>query len=66
MFGVECGYTTNGTHIGEFTSASSEAGHATIDIKASIQRTYGSFFCGNNGNLTGTYSVTTPTGLLLD
>lgn len=66
MFGVECGYTTNGTHIGEFTSASSEAGHAMIDISASIQRTHGSFFCGNTGNLTGAYKVTTPTGLLLD
>lgn len=66
MSGIECGYTTSSTHIGEFTSASGEAGHATIDIKASIQRTHGSFFCGNNGNLTGAYKVTTPTGLLLD
>lgn len=58
MFGVECGYTTS-TDLGEIKSGT----HGTLDIKASIPRTHGSFFCGMTGNLTGSYKITSPTNI---
>lgn len=63
MFGVECGYTTNNTPIGTVTVVGE---HAVLDISTSLPRTHGSFFCGNTGNWTGTYTFTTPTKVHLD
>jgi hypothetical protein len=65
IFGVECGYTTNNTHIGELTPAPSGSGHATIHLTGSIPRTHGSFFCGSSANWTGSFRVNTPTGLTI-
>lgn len=59
MFGFECGYSTNNTTIGEVTAGE----HATLDIKTTIPRTHGSFFCGSTANWTGSYKFTTPTNL---
>ena len=64
MFGVECGYTTEGTHIGTLTDGE----HAILDITASLKRTEGSggVFCDSTANLTGSYRVNSPTNLAVD
>ena len=64
MFGIECGYTTEGTSIGTLTAAE----HAVLDITATIKRTEGSggIFCGSTANWTGTYKFVSPTNLSID
>lgn len=59
MFGVECGYETNSTDIGEVIGGE----HAVLKIKATLNRTFGSIFCGTTGNWTGEYKFTHPTDL---
>ena len=59
MFGIECGYTTNATDIGDVVAGE----HAVLRLKASLPRTFGSVFCGSSGNWTGEYKFTHPTGL---
>jgi hypothetical protein len=63
MLGVECGYTTKETDIGEVVGGE----HAVLKIKATIPRTHGGggIFCGTTGNWTGEYKVTNPTNLTI-
>lgn len=61
MFGVECGYTTNSTDLGEIIGGE----HAVFKVNGSIPRTHGSVFCGSSGNLTGEYKFTHPTDLTI-
>ena len=65
--GISCEYTTSGTHIGVVTPAPTATGHAILDIKsASIPRTGDSILCGGSATWTGSYRITTPTGLTFD
>jgi hypothetical protein len=57
--GLTCVFTTNNTHIGTYVEATSTT---TID-SASLPRTGGSIFCGSSGEWTGSYKVTSPSGL---
>jgi hypothetical protein len=61
MFGVLCGYSTNNTEIGTVEGGT----HAVLNIKATLTRTHGSFFCGGTGNWTGNYTVNHPTNIHL-
>jgi hypothetical protein len=62
--GLTCEYTTYETDIGTLTSSHTTGGHAVLDIdSAIIPRTGGSFFCGSSGELTGSYTITTPSAL---
>jgi hypothetical protein len=63
MLGQECGYETNNTNIGTVTAGGE---HAVLDISANLLKTHGGFFCGNTGNWTGSYTLTTPTNVHLD
>jgi hypothetical protein len=61
----ECVFTTSGTTVGTITS--SETSNAVLDLNsARIPRTGGSFFCGSSATLTGQYTITTPSTLLVD
>ena len=58
-----CVVTTNGSHFGVLT----EGTPAVLDLNsAPLHRTAGNFLCGTWGNLTGTYTFTTPSTLLVD
>lgn len=67
-----CVFTTNATDIGTLTPTNDTGGHATIDIGApngttgKLPRTEGNFLCGSSGQLTGSYTVTTPSTLWID
>ncbi len=63
IFGVSCIANTGaGTTLGEITGAKSSTGHAIIHINAIITLENG---CGDS-TWTGTYKVTTPTGLTIE
>jgi hypothetical protein len=63
-FPVTCEYSTGSNlDIGELTGAPSATGHATIHIRATTPRTGGSSLCGSTATSTGSYKVTSPTGL---
>ncbi|HEY8502554.1 MAG TPA: hypothetical protein VIL21_07690, partial [Solirubrobacterales bacterium] len=63
--GITCIYTTNGTQIGTLTGSNSTK--AKLDLEgSSIPRTGGSIYCGSSGELTGSYTVTTPSTLYVD
>jgi hypothetical protein len=65
--GFSCIYKTNSTHIGTLTDSKATGGHATLDINAvSIPRTGDSSLCGATGQWSGSYTVTTPSTLILD
>jgi hypothetical protein len=57
--GITCVFTTSNTHIGTYAASTSTM---TID-SASIPRTGGSVFCGSSGEWTGSYKLTSPSGL---
>ena len=61
LFGVECGYSTAGTDIGEVIGGE----HAVLKIKATLSRTFGSALCGGTGNWTGEYKLSHPTDLTI-
>jgi hypothetical protein len=67
-----CVFATNGTDLGTLTPTNDTGGHATLDIgspsgtTARIPRIEGNFFCGSSGQLTGSYTVTTPSTLYVD
>jgi hypothetical protein len=64
-FGISCVYTTSATQIGTLTGSNSTK--AKLDLEGSpIPRTGGSFYCGSSGELTGSYTVTTPSTLYVD
>ena len=65
--GGSCIYTTNNTEIGTVTNSTHQevtgaAKTALIHVDSEIPRTGGSlgFFCGASGELTATYTITTP------
>jgi hypothetical protein len=59
----ECVFTTSGTDLGTFTGGTG----AKLDVTAaSVPRTGGSFFCGSTGELTGSYTVETPSSLTVE
>jgi hypothetical protein len=63
-FGITCRYATSSTDIGELTPASFSTTHATLDIKGALPFHGGSGLCGSGATTwTGSYKVTTPTGL---
>jgi hypothetical protein len=64
IFGtVDCVYTTNSTHLGTIT----EGIHSTLHVdSATIPRTGGSALCGASGELTGSYSIWSPTVFKVD
>jgi hypothetical protein len=69
IFGtVHCIFTTNNTHIGTVTGATSNSGHATVHLEGAIPRTGGTsgFLCGSSAEITGAGKVTSPTGLRID
>jgi hypothetical protein len=58
-----CVFTTNNTKVGTFTGGTP----ASMDIaSAKIPRTGGNFLCGSSGTWTGSYTVNTPSTLLVD
>lgn len=60
--GIKCVYETINTHIGTLTGGTP----ATIDVlKATLNRTGGSAFCGTGGLLVAAFKVTTPATLLV-
>lgn len=59
--GFECTMAMNGS-FGTLTGATSAAGHATLDVFANLEGTN----CGLPARLTGTFIVTTPTGLIFE
>ena len=67
-----CVFTTNATDIGTLTPSNDTGGAATLDIggpngtTGRIPRTEGNFLCGNSGQWTGAYTVTTPATLWID
>lgn len=68
VFGISCVFKTGaGTELGVLTGASSSTGHATLHVNALLGYTgpAGVFPCGD-GRLTGTFTVTTPTGLVAE
>jgi hypothetical protein len=57
---LTCVFTTENTKVGTLTGGTP----AVLDINsATIDRTGGSFFCGESGVWTGSYTVTTPGNL---
>jgi hypothetical protein len=58
-WGFNCTMTFNGA-FGTLTGATSATGYATIDVVANVSRT-----CGP-ARLTGTFTVTAPTGLIVE
>ena len=61
VFGSSCiGSTGEGTSIGTVTAAKSATDHATIDLNAVIPTPCGKF------TWTGTYTLTSPTGLVVE
>ncbi|HEY6730525.1 MAG TPA: hypothetical protein VI039_05825 [Solirubrobacterales bacterium] len=67
IFGnVHCAYGTNNTPIGTLTAAAGATGHAVLDVSAVLPAHIGSFLCGSSMEWTGTYKVTSPTGLRID
>lgn len=62
--GISCIFTTNNTDIGLLTGSKTQ--NATVDISAQVPRTGGSFFCGSTGELTGKYTITSPSTLYAD
>jgi hypothetical protein len=65
--GTHCIYETSGTTMGTLTSANAER-NATPDISATIPRVGGrsGAFCGSSAPWTGSYKVTSPSGLGID
>lgn len=63
----ECGFETNGTHIGTLTPTPDTKGTAVLDINSSkIPRVSGNFLCGSSATWTGNYTVSTPMELWID
>jgi hypothetical protein len=65
FIGTHCIFATNGTDLGTVTGAATTKKNATLDIEATIPRTGGrsGIFCGSTAQWTGSYEVTTPSGL---
>jgi hypothetical protein len=62
IFGASCFMKTGaGTKLGTLTGAKSSSEHATLDVNAVIPMG----LCGD-GILTGTYTLTNPTGLIVE
>jgi hypothetical protein len=61
FLGFECTVVMNGS-FGTLTGATSAAGHATLDVFANLEGTN----CGTPARLTGTFVVTSPTGLMIE
>ncbi|HEX5989949.1 MAG TPA: hypothetical protein VFY75_07045 [Solirubrobacterales bacterium] len=68
LFGINCTYETKNTDIGNLTDSHSAATTgATLDIDSSlIPRVGDSVFCGEFGEWTGSYLVSTPSHLYVD
>jgi len=65
--GLTCVYTTSSTHLGTVTGSKNTGGKAKAHVDSvAIPRTGGSFFCGSSGEITGSYSVESPTYLDID
>lgn len=65
--GITCIFTTENTFLGTLTGSNTTGGTAVLMIEsAAIPRTGGSIFCGSTGELTGSYTVTTPDALYID
>ena len=65
VFGVNCRYGTGaGTTLGTLTGKTGAAEHATWDLNGVLpEQEPKSFLCPDTSRLTGSYIVTTPTGL---
>jgi hypothetical protein len=65
--GVHCIFETNNTEIGTVTGSTNTGHHAILHINAIIPRVGGGggVFCGSSAPWTGTYTVTTPTTLVI-
>jgi hypothetical protein len=62
---VHCVFATNNTHLGTVIPAASSTGHAKLEIESATIPRIGPFICGS-AQWTGSYKVTTPTGLSID
>jgi hypothetical protein len=65
--GVHCIFETNNTHLGTITGSTNTGHHATVDIASTVPRVGGGggVFCGSSAPLTGSYTITTPTTLVV-
>jgi hypothetical protein len=61
FLGFECSVAMNGS-FGTLTGATSATGHATLDVFANLEPTS----CGLPARFTGTFIVTSPTGLVFE
>jgi hypothetical protein len=67
IFGSSCVYGTGaGTHLGTLVGASGPHAHATLAIKATVPRTAGGFLCPSTAVWNANYTVTSPTGLVVE
>lgn len=68
FLGTHCIFTTSNTSLGTVTGSATTGGNATVDISATIPRTGGrsGAFCGSSAQLTGSYSITSPSVLNID
>lgn len=61
FLGFECTVVMNGS-FGTLTGATSSTGHVKLDVFANLEGTN----CGTPARLTGSYTVTSPTGLIFE
>ncbi|HEY6729759.1 MAG TPA: hypothetical protein VI039_01915 [Solirubrobacterales bacterium] len=61
-----CVLATSSTDIGTTANPSSSSEHAVIKLEGQIPVKEGSGFCGSSFQITGSYRITTPTGLRFD
>ncbi|HEY6730713.1 MAG TPA: hypothetical protein VI039_06780 [Solirubrobacterales bacterium] len=70
IFGnIHCNFATTGTDVGDLTDAPSNSGHATLHIEENdipVEAEGSSFLCGATAEWNGAYTVTSPTGLVID
>lgn len=65
--GMSCLYTTNETQLGVLTGSNTTGGNARLVINSAlIPRTGHSVFCGSGNELTGEYTITSPSKLYVD
>jgi hypothetical protein len=61
FLGLECTVVMNGS-FGTLTGATSASGHVKLDVFANLEATN----CGTPARLTGSFTVTSPTGLVFE
>lgn len=63
---ANCLFTTSNTDVGTVTGSDTENAKWDILPGTAIPRTGHSVFCGSSANLTGSYTITTPSTLTVD